>query len=206
MSKREKYDKEVIKLERKIGVPERFSLNLLKSGNDWFFIIVLHSFIEAVLTELITKAIGRDELEDIIKRLEMINKIEYAKSLSLLCKEARRFIYKLSEIRNNFVHNIKSISMNLDQYVKNLNSDQLKNFIKAQKYGIDKEFEINGTKVERDDFIKENPRIAMWLCGYSVIIEISMGIGIEIEKQKLEELKMIIVKAVISDMKRRTSK
>lgn len=201
MIKPEKIEQDVRELEGKIGVPEKFIFNLLTSGSDWLFVIILHSFLEATLTQLIIKALGKNELENIINRLEMINKVEYAKSLSLLSKEARRFIYKLSEIRNIFVHNIESISINLRQYVKDLNSDQLKNFIKATKYGINEQFEINGTKVEREVFIKDNPRIAMWMSAHAVIAEMSMAIGIELKKQNIEKLQIQIAETFFPSQK-----
>lgn len=189
--KAEKETEELVReLERKLRLPEKFALNILKEGDDWSFVIKLHSFLEAALTQLIIKALGKEELEDMIGELEMIKKIEYTKSLSLLSKEARRFIYMLSKIRNFFVHNIESISLNLLKYIKDLNSDQLRNFIKAMRFAIKETLEINGDKVERDDFIKDVPRITVWICAYTVIQEISAEVGLQISKRDLEKWKL----------------
>lgn len=83
MSSTEK-EKVIRKLEKKTGAPENFFNNLLNSENDWSFIVKLHSFLEAACTQLITSALSKNELEDIISRLDMSDK---SKGKSALIKE-----------------------------------------------------------------------------------------------------------------------
>ena len=58
-------------------------------------------------------------------------KMAFVSELELLPIECRRFISKLSEIRNDLVHNITQVTFDLKAYVKALNKAQLENFVKA---------------------------------------------------------------------------
>jgi len=186
-------EKAIQKLERKIGISENFFTTIFLSENDWSFIVKLHSFLEAACTELITSALGKSEIGDIISRLEMSNKsqgkIAFIKNLSLLESGARGYLRKLSEIRNFYVHNIKNISLSLEQYVKSLNAQQIKNFINRIGYDMKEKLELkNGKIIEKNDFIKYNPRLTIFLNAHSVLLEISAQIKLEefeIEKKEL---------------------
>jgi len=177
-------EKAIQKLERKIGVSEKFFTTIFLSENDWSFIVKLHSFLEAACTELITSALGKSEIGDIISRLEMSNKsqgkIAFIKNLSLLESRTRGYLRKLSEIRNFYVHNVKSIFLSLEQYVESLNAQQIKEFIYQIGYGIKDKFKLkNGKIIEKNDFIKNNPRIAIFISASSVLLEISDQIKLE---------------------------
>lgn len=183
-------EEEIRKLEAEIGVPEKFSYKFFLRGDDWNFIITLHSFLEAALTQLIIKTLDRNELEDIISRLPMFNKIAFIKSLSLLREEARRYVQKISEIRNFYVHNINSTSLTLRQYLRTLDPNKLKSFIEAIKFGIKediKSFDKGGKILEIEAVCENYPRLAIFITGTLVIAEISGQIGIEVHKKKLEE-------------------
>ena len=185
----EKYVKD---LEDKIGVPKGFTMNLLKQDNDWSFIVKLHSFLEAACTQLIITSIGKKELIDIISRVEMNEKkkgkIAYIRKLSLLEKRERAYINKLSEIRNFYVHNIKNISLSLEDYIKNFNADQLKSFIKAMECYIKEHITIKDKTIDRDIFIKDNPRVSIWLNAHRIILHICLIIKKEESDIKLQDL------------------
>lgn len=184
-----KVNKAIKDLEKSIGLSEGFFSNLLKSSNDWEFIIKLHSFLEAICTALIIKALGRDELENVVGRMEMSgtynSKIVFISELSLLNKGARNFIRKLSEIRNFYAHNIKNISLSLEEYLKKFDKNQLNNFIKTIGYDAYEKIQIGDITVDRGQFIKENPRVAIHLGTFSVLAEIVAQL--EIEKFKFEK-------------------
>ena len=191
-------EKDIKKLEAEIGVPEKFSYDVFNRGDDWSFVITLHSFLEAALTQLIIKTLKKKELEEIIiSRLDMIDKVAYTKSLSILSKGTRRYLRKLSEIRNFYVHNIKSISINLGQYLKSSDSNQLKGFIKAIRFGIKEDIKLKekGKWINRDAICEAFPRFAIFISGQTVISEITAQIGLEKHRKKIEEYKIKIAES-----------
>jgi len=163
-------NREIQKLERKIGVPKNFFNTILLIGDDWTFIIKLHSFLEAAFTELITSASGESEIGDFISKLGMSNKIAFIKKLSLLESHTRSNLQKLSKIRNFYVHNIKNIFLSLEQYVESLNAEETGNFIRQIGYGI--KFK-KGEITEKNDFIKNHPRLAIFESATSILQEMS---------------------------------
>ena len=56
-------------LERELSLKEDFLIKL-KDEDDWSFIIKLHTFIEAAVSHLLSKALGHDKLLGIFTRLE----------------------------------------------------------------------------------------------------------------------------------------
>jgi hypothetical protein len=91
------------RLESDCGLPEGFCVNLLQE-DDWSFVIKMHSLLETAVSQLLTNALGRNELADIFAALEMSNtktgKIAFASALGLLPKQHLDFIRSLSELRN----------------------------------------------------------------------------------------------------------
>jgi hypothetical protein len=171
-------EKGIQALEVAIEVQEGFFKYLLLSENDWVFIIKLHAFLEAVCTVLITKALGRSELIDVISRLEMSDKsygkTKFISKLGLLSKGAINYIHKLSEIRNYYVHNLKNISISLEEYVKGLNPDNRNNFVTSVGFNTATELKIGDILVKKKTFIIENPRIGIYMGAFAVLSEITV--------------------------------
>ncbi len=153
-------------LENDLGISNQFFCKLIHE-DDWSFIIKLHSLFEAAVTQLLTKELRRDELENIISDLELSNKksgkLAFARTLNLLKTEESRYINSLSELRNQLVHKITNINFNLEQYVNSLNKQQLQSFEKAFAYSAKEEIDLNNRKIPRHQFIKENPKITIWM-------------------------------------------
>jgi hypothetical protein len=57
------------RLESDCGLPEGFCVNLLQE-DDWSFVIKMHSLLETAVSQLLTNALGRNELADIFAALE----------------------------------------------------------------------------------------------------------------------------------------
>ena len=77
-------------LELTLGLPENFYTNL-KSEDDWSFVVKLHSLFEAAITGVVVAALGKDELGDIVSRLELSNKrtgkMAFVKALDLMWED-----------------------------------------------------------------------------------------------------------------------
>jgi hypothetical protein len=128
----------ISELEAQLGLPQGFCHALLEE-DDWSFIIKLHSLVEAAVTQLVVETIGLPELHSIFSRLDLSGtssgKMAFVKELSLLTDDERRFIAKLSEVRNDLVHNISNVSADLHKYYLDLSESDRKGFDKAFRWG-----------------------------------------------------------------------
>lgn len=108
-------------LEKELGLKKDFIVNLLKE-DDWSYIIKLHALIEAAVTQLLIQILEKPELEKRFARLELSNltigKLAFLKDLNLLDDYYVKFIIQLSEIRNNFVHDVKRVECSLKEYFR----------------------------------------------------------------------------------------
>ena len=121
-------------IEKELGLPKNFLQELWRE-DDWSFIIKLHALMEAAVSYLLVHHFGDERLSQVFDFMELSDKrkgkMAFVSELELLPIECRRFISKLSEIRNDLVHNITQVTFDLKAYVKALNKAQLENFVKA---------------------------------------------------------------------------
>src|SRR3972149_10347388 len=132
MGIRKLLEKRVHEIEKDLTIPKGFFWSLLKE-DDWSFIIKLHSLIEAAVTHLLVKEIARPELENVFSNIELSNlrtgKMVFLKDLGLL-KPYHKYVRVLSEIRNDFVHNISNVTVSFKEYLDN-KPDQKKKVLKS---------------------------------------------------------------------------
>jgi hypothetical protein len=180
-------------LERNIGIHDGFFESLLKPDSDWSFVVKLHSFFEAVCSMLIIEALSKKELIEVISRLDMSDrycgKIAFINRLSLLHEGARGFIRKLSELRNFYVHDIKNISLSLEDYIQKLDKNRLNNFITSIGYDTYEKIQIREIIIDKGQFIKENPKFAIYLGAFSVLAEITVQMKLQNLKFREEEFR-----------------
>lgn len=143
-------------LEKELNLPENFLQNLLEE-DDWSFIIKLHALMEASVSYLLVHHFGDSRLSKIFEHLELSDakkgKIAFVSELELLPSENRRFLRRLSELRNILVHNVINVKFNLENYVNGLNKDQFSNFLKA----------VEVIDLSRIDFGKNNENLQSWI-------------------------------------------
>lgn len=120
--------------ERRLGVRSGFFNELIRE-DDWSFVIKLHAFIEAGLTNAICAVLGHPELEDVVSRLDTANnqcgKLAIVKRLGMLNKPQRRFVAVLSELRNDIVHNAKSVDFSFERHMAAMPEQRLIQFCTA---------------------------------------------------------------------------
>ena len=121
----------IASLAKHTSLPKEFLLGLPDS-DDWSLIIKLHSLVELSLNSLVTKAIGDGRVSEIVMRLDTSDKLRgkmaFIKALELLPSEARTFVSKLSELRNDLVHDISKFNFSLSKWIKEMSSQDLSNF------------------------------------------------------------------------------
>lgn len=180
----------VSELEQGIGLQNGF-FGRLVSEDDWSFIIKIHALYEAAVTKLITEKVGKDSLESFFSRLELGDrsrgKLRLLKDLRLLDDEERKFIYALSEIRNDFVHDVRNTNANLITYLEALSSEKRKHYVDTFGYTYTPTLEISGKKVDSKVFTRENPRIAIWHNSMHVLAIVSSLTATEKAKKRINE-------------------
>lgn len=166
------------RLEAGIGVPVGFFRSLLKQDDesDWSFVIKLHALIEAALTHLLAATSHRPGMEKVYALLDTSDrrtgKLAFIKELGLLDEDHRRFVAVLSGIRNKFVHDVKNVGSTLDAYLATFDSNQTKEFVRAASIGAGDTIELAGKVIPIHQFVRENPRVALWLGAMNLLAEI----------------------------------
>jgi len=107
----------------------------LVEEDDWSFVIKVHAFIEAMVTELIITQISDDRIKSTIERLPLsdgqASKLKMAKDLSLLNSNERKFIKVFSSLRNDLAHKIENINFSFESYIASLDKNQKKSWADA---------------------------------------------------------------------------
>jgi hypothetical protein len=110
------WEDSLTQLEEHCGLPAGFCITLLHES-DWAFVIKLHALFEKAVSQLLTTALGRNELSAVFLKMELSNtktgKLAFVKALRLYPGEHVVFIRGLSELRNKLAHNVEN-AVNFD--------------------------------------------------------------------------------------------
>ena len=151
-------------------------LKLLEES-DWSIVIKSHALIESVVTELLISHTSEEMLRATIKRLPLsdssIGKLKVAKDLGLMDSCQRTFIRKLSELRNDLVHNIENVSFSLKNFVDALDASQKKSWLKALAW----QEENTDASQAITDLFESMPKISFWLSINSLVSVIQIDIA-----------------------------
>ena len=175
--------KAVVSTLKSIGIANSFFDGLLKSGDDWTFVIKVHALLETALTHLLVSELERQELTEIFANIEMSNartgKVAFAKELGLLGVVGRRFVRKFSELRNDLVHDVRNTSFSFGPIPFSPGSTSSNDLQRTAWSCIDaaseffkEKLEFSGRRVSRKDFARQKPRLAIWFAVYFVLAEI----------------------------------
>jgi hypothetical protein len=173
-------------IEQEFGLKDGFFLELGR-GDDWSFVIKMHALIEAMVSHLLTHAIGDTRISEFFERLELSNprtgKIALAEMLELLESPERRFIRLISELRNRLVHNVRNVNFNLQAYYEGLDKNQRRNFLDGAGWwysrGPDK----------LADSLSNNPQSILWFALLSLTVRINDRLTMAKDcNQKLQEI------------------
>lgn len=195
----------VRQFEKDLKLPTGFFLNLLKE-DDWSFIIKLHALVEAAVSHLLASICG-DQLLNIFTRLELSSettgKVAFGKALGVLDKDERIFIRKLSEVRNSFAHDVRQAGATLDEYVAGLDRSQLKALKVAIGLGLDP-FPISDPPVPELEFVRDNPKLCIWLRALFLISFIYQRKDLVVLKRKAaDEREKLLATVLEIDRQRR---
>jgi hypothetical protein len=121
----------VERLEAELGLPVQWS-TFIVAEDDWSFVIKCHALLEAAANRTLILSIGRPELRDFVTRLEMSGqasgKVAVLVSLGILNSDCKRFLSKLSELRNAFVHDVRNTTRTISSFLESLEPSERKGF------------------------------------------------------------------------------
>lgn len=127
----------ILETSKKTQLPEKFFEGLLDS-DDWSLIIKLHALVELSLNRLVTLAIGNERVREIVMRLDTSDKqrgkMAFVKAFELLPSEARAFISRLSQLRNDLVHDLSHFDFSVGRWVREMKGQDLANFINSLNF------------------------------------------------------------------------
>lgn len=204
-----KIDGGIIRLQKKLGLPDNFFKDLLEE-NDWSFIIKIHALIEGVCSNLLTFHFNEPKLEKIFSRLDLSDtstgKLAFLRETELVSSLNSKYISSLSQFRNKLVHNVQYYDVNLCEMVSKLDKNQrtsfaiafsphetqLREFRKMKLPGLketkDLERQINiGNIINR---FEKNPKVHIWFGAYSILVSIvdTFAYSDYLQSQKAEKL------------------
>lgn len=144
-------------LESELGLPEDW-ITFIAAEDDWSFVIKCHALLESAANRALTETLGRPNLLKFISRLELsgerTGKVSLLVNLGHLDSDCKRFISKLSELRNALVHEVANTNLTINEYLEHLSETDRKGFVKAFRWGITDWKTFNCAKLDQDDEAK----------------------------------------------------
>lgn len=196
----------VSQLEEKLGLKTGFFDRLL-AEDDWSFVVKLHALMEAAVSHLVCETLtismkdysaqffDKPLLAKLLAYAELSNKrtgkTTLARSLGLILDYQRDFLYHLSELRNDLVHDVRNVSFQLTDYVAKLDVNQRKNFVEAFGPGAASEESLTkllGKATSREEFTTKNPKVSIWLTSLVCLEEIHYCIAAFVNRQETHRL------------------
>jgi hypothetical protein len=130
---------EVRQLEKDLGLPDGFFEDLAQE-DDWSFVIKLHALIEAAVTHLLVESVAKPSLRNVFSQIALSDtrtgKLAFADNLGLVDRDVRRFIRTLSQLRNEFVHNVSNVNIDLADLLEQSPQKRKQEFARAFCWGL----------------------------------------------------------------------
>jgi hypothetical protein len=158
--------------EQKLGLPKDFYKRLL-SEDDWSFVVKLNALFEGATTHILTTRLHVPKLVDAFAHLDQLNskvgKVALLRELGAITSEQAALLRQLGELRNELAHNIKNVNFSFSSYVDSRDTNQLAKLVKVFGHGVNEIIQIEELRILRDQFVRENPKLALWITSAEVI-------------------------------------
>lgn len=177
---------------------KRETLFKILSEDDWSFVIKMHAFIEAMVTELLLTQINDVRIRPTIERLplcdEQAGKLKMAKDLELLDASERRFIKMFSNLRNNLAHRIENVDFTFKDHINSLDKNQKRSWADTISWYVEGE-----TKHFYQEHAMSNPKIII-LLGIFIMSGLKDVMGMElIGSRELNNLAAETTKVILQN-------
>ncbi len=163
---------QVRRFEKQLGLPRGFYEQLLRE-DDWSFVIKLSALFEGACTHVLTTRLHAPKLVDAFAHLDLLNskvgKVALLRELDAMSSDQASIIRHVGELRNRLAHNVRNVGFSFTEYVANLDKNQLDKLTKDFGNGLYETLEIGEVRVTREQFVRENPKLSLWLTAAEVI-------------------------------------
>jgi hypothetical protein len=182
-------------IEKEVGLREGF-LEELRREDDWSFIIKVHALLEAAISHLLCRALGRDEFAGVFAFMDLSDKragkMAFVRALGVLEKPDRRFISSLSELRNQLVHNVRNAGFDLQGYVNGLTPEKLRAFAQNfDSFSVGNRVDFDGQQLAPEEVFKREAKRAIW---WSAMVTVALVYQFrEIERLRSEAQRLDFV-------------
>lgn len=162
----------VSKFEHKLGLPKDFYRRLL-CEDDWSFVIKLNALFEGAATHVLSTRLHAPKLIDAFAHLDFLHskvgKVALLRQIDAITSEQAALMRQIGELRNELAHNVRNVAFSFDEYVASRDANQLTKLVKSFGHGVQEVITINDLKIPRERFVRENPKLALWLTAAEVI-------------------------------------
>jgi hypothetical protein len=163
---------DVRKFEQKLGLPKDFYRRLL-GEDDWSFVIKLNALFEGAATHVLSTRLHAPKLIDAFAHLDLLNnkvgKVALLRQLDAITSEQANLMRQLGELRNELAHNVHNAMFSFSEYVASRDANQLAKLVKSFGHGLQEIIAIGDLKISREQFVRENPKVALWITSAEVI-------------------------------------
>lgn len=193
---------EIAKFEQRLGLPSRFYLDLLKES-DWGFVVKLHSLFEGAATHILSMRLGGGKIESALAKIDFGNanfgKSRLLRDLGIITQDQYNFLRLLSELRNNVVHRIQNVQFSFENHLNSMDKNQFKAFCSRVGYNTKDQIKIGDTTVPRNQFLRENTRLSVWLTASDIlgcILVEEQFVQLKDQQRKLEQEELAFSRSI----------
>lgn len=111
-------------LSKQLKVAEHFIIDIHDDANSWSFISKLAQLYEGVFTALIVERLGEPSIYGAISNLPQAVRIGLLHDLEVITKQQKLLFLTVAEIRNDYIHNISNVNIELNNYLSTLKSSR----------------------------------------------------------------------------------
>lgn len=185
---------EISPIEKRLKLPKGFYQKLLED-DDWSFVIKLNAIFEALCTHVLAARLDAETLSNELSELpyadSKFGKLAMLKKLGALEVNQYKSLIELARIRNLVVHRIENIGFTLTQYLKQKDLNARKSFCNIFGYNANDIIKIGNQSVQRNRFIFENPKLAIWLNALEILACLNLEFEIVDIKEKAKAYQAI---------------
>ncbi|WP_139794302.1 hypothetical protein [Chromobacterium violaceum] len=121
------------KLHTDLNISQDFIIGIHDENNSWNFISKFAQFIEGLFTKVLVLRLNEEATYNTISNLPQSVRLSLAFDLNLITKEQKFLFLTIAEIRNDYIHKISNVEVNLSDYLKTLKADRIKEIYKRFK-------------------------------------------------------------------------
>ena len=157
--------------ELHLGLPTGFLDRLLKSDDDWTFVLRLHALFEAAIAHLVSEQLNDGALASWVDGLSIrgpASKSSLGKALGVITKEEDKLIEVLARIRSAFAHDVGMTCTSLVEYFQQMDQGARSSAVAH----LGASLLSSGHPTEAGDIANTlllRPRIILWLAASPLI-------------------------------------